>query len=178
MTFPANDFAHDLADRWSALPLDSTGGHPVNQGDMVDWNTSGYIEAVVAGASVKFLGIAEGTTPTTSGLDKGPALGGGGSIAPLVMAVKRRGSFFLFTTASETYNPWTAVYIGADAQTITTVSMTNTQVGFVDPANFLGSSADGISGGVFGPNPFPITGALGLRIRIIIYPQYPVAELS
>jgi hypothetical protein len=72
------------------------------------------------------------------------------------------GDHLFKTTAAETYEPYAAVYLGADGRTISTVA-TGTSVGYVSPDQRQ-------SPGVSQLTPFPITGAAGVLIYIRIQP--------
>lgn len=94
---------------------------PINQGDLVYLDTSAHIGKVVASDAnaATLIGVALTPYKVSSNLDNPSApaekavMVGWGVVANLK------------TTAAETYNYGTAVYVGADAQTITTVAGSN-----------------------------------------------------
>ena len=84
------------------------------------------------------------------------------------MDVYEEGDFLFNTTAAQTYNPLTIVYLGADGRTISTTA-TGTKVGYVSPdQRSVGGSGIGQYSAV--PPTFPITGAAGVLIYVRIQP--------
>lgn len=99
---------------------------PVKQGDLVYMDATLHIAKPLdsdAHAAL-LLGVAAQPSAVSSSLDNSSAP------APKALIVQWSGVWSLKTTAAETYTPGLAVYAGADAQTITTVSGTN-QVGTI-----------------------------------------------
>lgn len=121
---------------------------PVNEGDLVYWDDTAHLVKSLDNDThaATLLGVALDPTAVSSNLDSPsappvPAITVGyGAVASLK------------STASETYNNGTIVYIGADAQTITTVTGSN-PVGVVR-LPVLGS---------------PITGATGVMVPVLVY---------
>lgn len=135
-------------------PILSDGNGDINGGDMVYWvSGSAAIKAVGSDANAAtFAGIAKDTsflniTGTKKYLSQLEVLSGG--------------VFSLKTTAAETYNHGTALYAGADAQTVTTVAGTNI-IGYV----------------WFRPGQTTVTGAAGVNIDVLIAPKYPAVGVN
>lgn len=141
-------------------PLDTSGNNDFNQGDMLQFDTSNhYVKAVVAGASVNFAGVALKSANLSLYVNQNKGTAVKNYDIEALVAVS--GIFSFKTTASETYNDGTALYIGADAQTVTTVSTTNTLVGYAK----------------LRPGGSAVTGAAGVSIDVLIAIAYPVAGI-
>jgi len=177
-TFPQQNFAAENIDRWD-LPVADI-ADVIHQGDIVAWNSvlAAVVAATGAATGLQIIGVAEGSFPTTSGLDAAPVAAGNAQ-GKKVLAVRRTGMYYFFTTAGDNYNPFDVVYLGADAQTITEVATGSTAVGYVAPENFIvgnpQANFDGKLGGTFGPSPFPIAGAAGKRILVRFVAAFPSA---
>jgi len=118
---------------------------PINQGDLV-YLTDGLLHALdTDGNAASALGVALQPTTVSSSLDNSS------NLTPKSIMVGWNMVASLQTTAAETYTPGINVYIGADAQTITTVAGSNKVGRIVLP--------DGVSS---------VTGASGLRIGVAI----------
>lgn len=93
----------------------------VHAGDLVYWDSAaGCVKPVDSDAhAATFVGIAQQPSAVSSNLDN--------SNAPAVksLLIGSKVICSLKTTASETYVTGTVVYIGADAQTVTTVAGSN-----------------------------------------------------
>lgn len=126
----------------------------INQGDMVFAGADGKSLPMSAGSGLQFLGVAEDTNPVTSLGDKRTQL-----------TVVRRGTFRFKTTVGESYIAYAALYAGADAQTVTTESSGLTAIGFVCPEQ-AGKT-----------DRFPIAGAAGVMVDVIIKPTHPDAAV-
>jgi hypothetical protein len=139
----------------------------INQGDLVWWDeVNGTLKAltspnqVAVGATGGFCGAANDTTPINIyGEERLSSLG-----------VTRKGAITLKTTPGEFYKDFQAVTVGADAQTITLVGVTEAnRVGFVvvDPPQ----NPQGAAGGT--PVGEKLTGAEGVRARVWLEPKFP-----
>lgn len=121
---------------------------PIHQGDILWWDSGALLCKPVTsdGDAATLLGVALEPSAVTSNLDSpsAPAVAnitvGYGAIAGLK------------STAAETYNNGTLVYVGADAQTVTTVAGTN-PVGVVRLASHQSA----------------ITGASGVLVPVLVY---------
>lgn len=121
---------------------------PISQGDLCWWdNTAKLAKRVTADAdAATLLGVALQPSVVSSNLDN--------SSAPAEIAVQFEAlavhSFK--TTAAETYTTGVKLYVGADAQTVTTVAGSNA-VGVVQlPANVAS-----------------VTGATGVNVNVLVY---------
>lgn len=133
------------------LPVDNS-DTPVKAGELVYLDSSSHIlKPLVDGSAALYCGMALQPSAINSNIDL--------STAPAIKSVMVAGKGCVAnfkTTASETYYPGTAVYVGADAQTITTV----------DPG----------SGKIVGRVILPtgvasVTGATGVNVPVILQPQ-------
>lgn len=125
---------------------------PLHQGDLVFFN-AGIAKPVTADADcAALLGVALQPSGVSSNLDN--------SSAPAEKTIQVGfGVVALFnSTGVETYTDGLAVYLGADAQTITTVVGTN-KVGVVKLA----------------PSVASITGAAGVKVPVLVYSHALVA---
>ena len=144
-------------------PLSNGGSFDFNQGDLLFFDSSAaYVKpldtdahaANIVGVALRSAFIAPYTAQNLAagpGIQKNyynDALVGFGCIASLK------------TTVGETYVDGTVLYIGADAQTVTTVAG-NHSVGVVK----LPSGGDAI------------TGAVGQEVPVLVIPQIPVQSL-
>ena len=146
-----------LAHRVVAYPVDSSGSNDINQGDQVYLDTSAHL-AKSLGASddsnaAHFLGVAgESSYINPYGTKMYSAQ------IPVVVS----GVATFNTTSGDTYNEGDAVYVGADAQTVTnTAGMLTNKVGYVKMRS--GQSA--------------VAGGSGITIDVEIQPKYPLAEV-
>lgn len=149
----------------SAVRLPVTSNLTVNAGDLVYWDATNYtVTPLTANSQVasNFLGIA---------LQSSAALIYPGDAAQVGVLVCVRGHVWLNTTASETYNPFDDVTVGADSQTIVKSGATSTnRVGFVvidPPATPRPNQAT--------PVPEQVTGASGTKIRVCLEPKHKYA---
>ncbi len=148
-----------------SLPI--TTDQKINQGDMVWFDkVNGTLkpltekEQVAVGATGGFCGIAEGTTPLN--------IYGEESLA--AMQVCRKGAVALKTTPGEFYEDFQAVTVGADAQTITLVGVTEAnRIGFVV------TNPPVIAKGAAGSTPVgeKLTGGVGVYARVWLEPKFP-----
>ena len=144
-------------------PLSDGGSFDFNQGDLLFFDAAAkYVKALDTDANAAYLaGVAlrpSFLAPyTAQNLAAGPgiqknyyqdALVGIGCIASFK------------TTVGETYEDGTVLYIGADAQTVTTVAGAHS-VGVVK----LNSGGDAV------------TGAAGVEVPVLVIPQIPVQSL-
>lgn len=128
------------------IQLPNAAGNVIHSGDAVyvDTNVFGSTYDIVAADTdahmLTFAGICQDTyDPTNYGIygsDPVPAVG---------MMVQRKGIWTPFTTSGETYYPGQALYIGANAQTVTKTSSNSNAIAYVndDP---LGVNAAGLAG--------------------------------
>lgn len=120
---------------------------PIAQGDLVFLDTGAHILKPVAvdADAATLCGVALSPSAPTSNIDNGTA--------PLEkgISVGSDGVFELKTTASEVYHTGDAVYIGADAQTVTLTVGTN-KVGTV----------------LLPTNVSLVTGAAGIKVQVVI----------
>jgi len=148
-----------------SLPV--TTDQKINQGDLVYWDSvNGTLKSLdtpahaEAGAGKGFCGISEGTTPIN--------VYGEEFVAAL--NVTRKGAVKLKTSAGEFYGDFQEVTVGADAQTITLVGVTEAnRIGFVitDPPQ--------VAKGAAGSTPVgeKLTGAAGTYARVWLEPKFP-----
>ena len=144
-------------------PLSDGGSFDFNQGDLLYFDASAmYVKPLDSDAHAAYIcGVALRSSflapYTAQNLAAGPgiqknyyqdALVGIGCIASLK------------TTVGETYEDGTVLYLGADAQTVTTVAGTHS-VGVVK----LQSGGDAV------------TGAAGVEVPVLVIPQIPVQTL-
>lgn len=125
----------------------------VHQGDLVYFDSSAKIvKPLVDGSAASFCGMALQPSAVSSSLDN--------STAPAQQALMVGGSGILAllkTTAAETYSYGTSVYVGADAQTITTV---NPGSGVVVGTVILPIGAAAAT----------VTGAVGVSVQVLLKP--------
>lgn len=134
--------------------IDSSGSNDINQGDLVYFNTtSKFVISVASDANAATLA---GVSTLTSFIDP---YGLKQYLSPIMVAFDVIAA--LKTTSGDTYNWGDAVYIGADAQTITNVAATN-KVGFVYPQSVpvIGTA-------------FTIAGGSGVTAPILVIAQFP-----
>jgi hypothetical protein len=141
-------------------PLDSSGSNDFHQGDLLYWDSAAHVvKALDTDAhAATFVGVALKASDLSLYVNQASgnavkhyepsALVGFGCVVSLK------------TTNAETYNDNVALYIGADAQTVTTVSGTNS-IGVVKLRN--GQSA--------------VTGAAGVKIDVLLTAKSPIASL-
>lgn len=164
-TVARDNFVHGLRGQQNRIsaPL---GGSAVsfdfNQGDLLWWDVSvGYVKpldsdahaAYLAGVALRSAYIAPYASATIAG---GPAM----VKNYFPSALLGFGDVYtLYSTAAETYAHGTAVYYGADAQTITTVAGSH------------------LIGTVSLPQGGSITGAAGVLVPVLVVPQIPIQSL-
>lgn len=133
---------------------DTTGSNDFNQGDLLYLDTSAHLVKACTDdtKAATFVGVASDTSwRNLYGTKTYPDSG--------QVAVFVAGIFTFNSTTSDTYNDGDAVYIGADAQTITsTAGMLTHKLGYVK----------------LRPGQSAITGAAGTTVDILIVPQFPV----
>ncbi len=132
-------------------PVDTAGNYPFNQGDLLWFDSSAkFVKALDSDAHAAYsVGVASDTSPLQVYSAKS---------YPDSIGVNRRGVYRFKTTPAETYAEGTALYIGADAQTITTVT---------------GSYSVGVA--KMAPGVASVTGAAGVYVEVEITPKYPVS---
>lgn len=119
---------------------------PFHQGDLV-FLSSGIAKPVTAdGDAATLIGVALQPTTVSSSIDNG--------LAPVEKTVQVGYAVAanMLTTAAETYTDGIAVYVGVDAQTITTVSGSN-PVGKIKLPPAVSS----------------VTGATGVRVPMVVF---------
>jgi hypothetical protein len=131
-----------------AYRLDPTGANPVQEGDMVMYDTLNlFVLPLTAGNATAFTGVAEGVGPTpVSNIDNKPNLVDS-------VKVRRHGIFTFNKTAGDSLKHEDPLKIGADAQTVALATLPGDLaevIGFVH--NPLGSA--------------PITGAGTVDVEI------------
>ncbi len=119
MTQPLNNKVSSLLGNLSQLPLDTTvNAGAINSGDLCYWTGNGvasYGSGLALNASLlallqQRLGVSRDTNPLTAG----------GITNPIAtVGIDTEGLMLFNTTASDVYEEFTQVTIGADAQTIT-----------------------------------------------------------
>lgn len=129
------------------VPIDPV-NFPFNQGDLLFWDGTNHLaKPVTADADcATLLGCAKSPSAVSSSLDV--------SSAPKEKVVQAGflGIYMMKTTAAQTYYTGTKLYVGADAQTITTVAGTN---------------AVGVAMLPYGQT--SVTGASGVSIPVLVY---------
>lgn len=128
---------------------------PVNQGDLVYWDSAAKIAKPIASDSnvASLLGVALGSSKFNSNIDnstsiKEPTINiGYGVIANMK------------TVASDVYNDGDPVYYSTDAQTVTSATGSSNKIGIVRLA----------------PEGSAITGATGVTVPVFVYSQAFVA---
>jgi hypothetical protein len=135
-------------------PIDASGSHDINQGDLVWYDTSvHYIKSLDSDAHGAYLaGVAQDTSyvQVYSTKEYAPQLG-----------VYVGQLHALNTTAADTYYTGTPVYYGADAQTITAVSGTN----------ILGYA-------IMRPGVANVAGGSGITVDVLVIPLYPTSAVA
>jgi len=131
------------------------GTNVIRQGSLVAWDSTNKVikEAASDAECAKLLGVAMDTVPVASNIDNGV------TSVPKTMNAGYNDMFNLNTTVGETYENFTPVYMGADAQTVTTVAGTN-QIGYVRLASGKAS----------------VTGAAGVMVPVYVFSNYPVVS--
>jgi hypothetical protein len=161
------------------LSLDVTTDQTINEGDMVWWDSvNGTLKPLTATTAV-----AVSTTGGFCGCALGSNFAGGATGTPPVypapagttleqasgVEVQRGGTVFLFCTAGEFYSNYTAVTVGATAQTISVVGVTSTnRVGWVvvEPPSIAQAAAGGT------PLLETITGT-GQLVEVLLEAKFP-----
>lgn len=142
-----------------SYPVLTDGSGDYKAGEMVSSETGGLKSLIDANAT-KFAGVAQDSAFISLYVDQATGL-----------AVKEyRGSgevligqiHFFKTTAAEVYSHGNAVYVGADAQTVTKV----------DPGSGI------IVGYAWLENGGTVTGATGVTVNVLSMPQYPTAAIA
>lgn len=138
---------------------DGTGDY--SAGDMVAYDSvSGGLKALTDALAAKLVGVAQDSafiaiyTDTATGLAKKQYRASGEILIGQIHAMK--------TTVAQTYTHLLGVYVGADAQTVTTV----------DP----GSGK--LVGYIILENGGSVTGASGVKVNVLNVPQLPVAAVA
>jgi len=137
----------------SAVPVnDAT--FPIAEGDLAYWDSvAGLAKPLDTDAhAATLLGVALKPSKVNSGIDNTPSGEPDTTIGYGVLAE-------MFTTPAETYANGAKVYIGANAQTITTVAGANA-VGVV--------RLPSLNGG-------PVTGAAGIKVQVQVYSRAWIA---
>lgn len=133
---------------------DVTGSNDFNQGDMLYLDTSSHTVKAIAsdGNAGTFVGVASDTSwrAVYGSTKKYPDSG--------QVSVFTAGEFFFNTTAGDTINDGDAVYIGADAQTVT---------------NTVGGLTKKLGIAKLNPGQGAVAGGAGVTINVLIIPQYP-----
>jgi hypothetical protein len=152
--------AQGFALRQSNYNLDATGSNDFNQGDMLWFDTTNNILKALDtdGHASAFAGVALRTSPLQLYINQNSLTAAKHYDQQGLVGIA--GLYFFKTTAGETYKDGTSVYIGADAQTITTVAGTNL-VGVTKMR----------------PSATSVTGASGVTVDVFITVQYPVKSL-
>lgn len=130
-----------LTDSFFESAYPNVAGNTIHSGDMVWVDTStADIKALDTDAhAAYFVGVSNDTYDTSLAPYANPP------VPPVGMSVQRRGRFKFYTTNAETYTPGTAVYIGANAQTVTLGSTATThKVGYV--SNLGDNSQESLAG--------------------------------
>lgn len=135
-------------------PILTDGTSDINGGDLVYFDTS---------AKVVKSATSDGNCATLAGVAEN-----GSFIQPYSakkyfdrIPVVAKGIVKMQTTTSETYNEGTAVYFGADAQTITTVAGTNI-IGYVK----------------MGPGQTSVTGGAGVEVQVDLAVKFPTTAFA
>lgn len=140
-------------------PLDTAGTYAFNQGDML-WfdSTAKFVKAADTDAHMAYLaGVALKSSQLSLFVNQNTAAATKNYELNALVGVA--GVFFFKTTVGETYVEGTALYIGADAQTITTVAGSHS-VGVAKMRSLATS----------------VTGATGVSIDVLITAAYPVSS--
>jgi len=135
-------------------PVLTTGASDINQGDLVYYDSSAHVVKPVDtdGHAATYAGVALQQSKLNVYGTAGYPQGG--------IQVATRGIFKFKTTAGDTLNHGDAVYIGADAQTVTNTAGGSTAIlGYV----------------WLRPQQSAVTGAVGTNIEVLITPKFPVA---
>lgn len=121
---------------------------PISQGDLVYWDAGASIAKRVGvdANAATLLGVALQPSAVSSNIDLSSAPAEKGIMCEALAVHSFK------TTAAETLNHGEKVYIGADAQTVTTVA---------------GSNAVGIV--QLPPNVTSVTGAAGVNVDVLVY---------
>lgn len=149
---------NNLVKNWGPeLPyaVKTDGTADFNQGDLVYFDTSAkVVKAAATDANCQYLaGVAgESSNLTLYGTKVYPDSGS--------VSVKTKGTFSFGTTTGDTYSDGDAVYIGADAQTVTNQAATYA-VGYVK----LRPGVTSLAGG---------TGTV--KVDVVLYTRFPVAN--
>ena len=158
MTVTRNAIVYGVGNSAGYSQLDlpcSNASFPINQGDLVYWDGTAHLLKAIAtdGNAATIAGVALQPSAVSSNIDNGSIP------APKSLQVGYNVIADMKSTAAETYYSGTPVYIGADAQTVTTVAGTN-KVGVI----------------VLKPGQIPsgsITGAAGVVVPVLIKSTFP-----
>jgi len=135
-------------------PIDNSGSHDINAGDLVWYDTSvHYIKSLDSDAHGAYVA---GVAQDTSYLN----VYGTKEYSPL-LGVYVGQIHALNTTGSDTYYTGTPVYYGADAQTITAVAGTNI-LGYV----------------MLRPGQASVAGGSGVTVDVLVIPLYPTSAVA
>lgn len=148
-----NKVADVGAERKVPYNCDTTGSNDFNQGDLLYLDTSSHtVKALDSDAHAAYLvGVASDTSwRNLYGTKQYPDSG--------QVEVFTAGIFTFNTTSGDTLNDGDAVYIGADAQTVTnTAGMMTHKLGIVK----------------LRPGQGAVSGGAGTTIDVLVIPQYP-----
>lgn len=173
MATTAQNLVDGLNRNQTRVQLPVTTNLTVNEGDLVYWDPTNYTctpatkAAVTTSAATPFLGQALQSNAQNiypSDPDK---------VGVLILV---RGVVWLNTTAAETYGWFTAVTVGADAQTITTsgavstVGSTYNTIGYTLPPVATAPRPNQAT-----PAPETLTGAAGVKVQVVLVPQHVAA---
>jgi hypothetical protein len=123
---------------------------PINSGDLVYWEstTKTAMPYVLDANGAGFMGVSLDTTPmSVVSTDYLPTIN-----------VRQRGQFKFNSTAGDTYNPGDALYIGADAQTVT---------------NTAGGMTTKIATVAMDPSMVALAGGTGVKVLADVVAKYP-----
>lgn len=137
--------------------IDSSGSNDINQGDQVYLDTSANV--------VKSLGSSDDTHAATFvgvAYDSSYINPYGTKEYSAQIPVVMSGIITFNTTSGDTYNEGNALYVGADAQTVT-----NTQGGL---SNVIGYAK-------MRPGQSAVAGGSGITIDVLIAPKWPSAHI-
>ncbi len=141
-------------------PVDTAGLSTFNQGDMTYFDTStNLLKALdTDGHASAFAGVALKSSQLSLFVNQNTG-SATTNVEPRGL-VGVNGIFSFKTTAAETYKEGTVLYIGADAQTVTTVAGSNS-VGIIKQRSGAANAA-------------AVTGASGTSIDVMILVKYPI----
>lgn len=155
-TTATNNKVRDIgAPKKLSYPVDSAGTDKFNGGDMVCYHVaSGHLVAATDANAAEFAGVAEDSSQMSPY---------GTAVIQAQASVQVNGIFVMGTTAAETYAHGDALYIGADAQTVTKV---NPGSGKVIGYAWMRAGVTSVAGGA------------GVSLDVLIVPQYPAGAIA